>query len=99
MVAKLWDLVQTPDGYFGIVVAENEVFLGNGLQAVMRPEEFAQLRVCPITPEGAAPSNFFELITRGPIKDRLNAFDMPREGLDPHEEDDKEGTEAPPGPT
>ena len=64
------DLVQTGDGYYGIIVGERIVFLGNGCEEVMDEEAWSKLQVLPINikvlgprvPECLATSNFLDLI-------------------------------------
>ncbi len=63
--AQFGDLVQTQEGYYGIVAGENEVLLGNGLSQRMIPEEFCTLRILPLNIfQDGGSSNFAELIER-----------------------------------
>lgn len=59
-----YNLVQDEEGYYGIVVSENEVFMGNGLTVVLKPDEMKTLKVCSISKtSGSIPADFSELIT------------------------------------
>ena len=62
-MVKHGDLVQTEDGYYGIVVGERDVLLGNGCQEIMDDEAWSKLQVLPINVfhEGAV-SNFDILV-------------------------------------
>ncbi|REJ65655.1 MAG: hypothetical protein DWQ31_17090 [Planctomycetota bacterium] len=64
---RFGDLVVTSDGYFGIVVAveTRDVFLGNGMRAVLSRKEWSALRQLPITSsheDNGAAANFAELL-------------------------------------
>ena len=61
---RIGDLVQTDDGYYGIIVAEHEVMLGNGCQEIMDDEAWSKLHVLPININhgGDAVSNFDALV-------------------------------------
>ncbi len=59
------DLVLTDDGYYGIMVKDNEVFLGNGCQEILDAEAITRLRQVPINifHEGVtATSNFLDML-------------------------------------
>lgn len=60
---RIGDLVQTGDGYYGIIVGERDVMLGNGCQEIMDDEAWSKLQVLPIhvNHEGAV-SNFDALV-------------------------------------
>ncbi len=78
------DLVVTADGYYGIVVGEREVFLGNGLQEIMIPEDWPRLKVLPINVnhEDGAVSNFDALVEgRAPCQAMPVLGSESREGL------------------
>jgi len=64
MIARKGDLVVTEDGYYGIVINDDTVLLGNGLEQILDYEGMAELKVLPINPsrnQGAA-ANFIELV-------------------------------------
>lgn len=64
---RIGDLVQTGDGYYGIVVAEREVMLGNGCQEIMDDEAWSNLRVLPINvyQEGTGAVSNFDALVEG----------------------------------
>ena len=76
------DLVQTGDGYYGIIVGERDVMLGNGLQEIMDNEAWSKLKVLPINlnHEGGAVSNFDALVEcRAPCQVRRSFLGRNRE--------------------
>lgn len=71
MEKKKGDLVQTEDGYYGIIVDDHVVLLGNGCEEKMIPEQWNQLKRLPLNifQEGAV-ANFVELIeSRAPCQE------------------------------
>lgn len=70
-MSKKGDLVQTDDGYYGIVVDDHVVFLGNGLEEQMNDESWNALKPVGINvfQEGGV-SNFDALVEgRAPCQD------------------------------
>jgi hypothetical protein len=56
-------LVLTADGYFGIVVADHEIFAANGTQMILDDEAWQSLTILPLNlyqPKGPA-SSFVEM--------------------------------------
>ena len=64
MLARVGDLVITPEGYYGILKSECEVLLGNGLSMVIEDDELGAFKTVPINAnvEYGAVSNFSELL-------------------------------------
>jgi len=62
---RIGDLVMTDDGYYGIIVADHEVFLGNGCQQIMDGDAWSKLQSISLNIyQAGVTANFAELMDR-----------------------------------
>lgn len=67
------DLVLTDDGYYGIIVTEDSVLLGNGCEEILDDLQISRLKQLPINVSfDCGVSNFLELIENRTLCQEIN---------------------------